>query len=402
MLSEQNRPIVEATLPAVGDHIGEIAQRFYAHMFGAHPELLDGTFNRGNQARGEQQQALAGSVAAFASALVTTPQQLPEKLLSRIAHKHASLGIRPDQYQVVHDNLMWAIVDVLGDAVTPEVAAAWDEVYWLMANALINQERGLYSARGVRPETVWRPWRVERKIRETDDVLTFVVTRIDDRLVKTSLPGQYVTVRLPMPDGLHQPRQYSLTRADDGEHRQFTVKRVHGGGQPDGEVSTLLHDAVGVGDVLTLSLPYGDVVLDDAGRPVVFASAGMGIAPMAGMLSHLVAAGSGLPITVLHADLDESSFALRRQVVSDVLALRDASLHLWYEKQSHSNEPVAGVHQGLMDLDQVDLPDDANYYLCGPLPFMQAVRSVLVARGVAPRDIQYEVFGPDLWQADLD
>ena len=48
---------------------------------------------------------------------------------------------------------MWAIVDVLGDAVTAEVAAAWDEVYWLMANALINQERGLYSARGVRPET---------------------------------------------------------------------------------------------------------------------------------------------------------------------------------------------------------------------------------------------------------
>jgi nitric oxide dioxygenase len=402
MLSEQNRPIVEATLPAVGQHIGEIARRFYAHLFGAHPELLDGTFNRGNQARGEQQQALAGSVAAFASALVTTPQHLPEKLLSRIAHKHASLGIRPDQYQVVHDNLMWAIVDVLGDAVTPEVAAAWDEVYWLMANALINQERGLYSARGVRPETVWRRWRVERKIRETDDVVTFVVRRIDDRLVKTSLPGQYVTVRMPMPDGLHQPRQYSLTRADDGEHRQFTVKRVHGGGQPDGEVSTLLHDTVGVGDVLTLSLPYGDVVLDDAGRPAVFLSAGTGIAPMAGMLSHLVAAGSSLSITVLHADLDESSFALRRQVVSDVLALRDASLHLWYEKQSHSNEPVAGVHQGLMDLDQVDLPDDATYYLCGPLPFMQAIRSALVARGVAPRDIQYEVFGPDLWQADLD
>jgi nitric oxide dioxygenase len=293
-------------------------------------------------------------------------------------------------------------VDVLGDAVTPEVAAAWDEVYWLMANALINQERGLYSARGVRSETVWRPWRVERKIRETADVVTFVVKRVDDRLVKTSLPGQYVTVKMLMPDGLHQPRQYSLTRADDGEHRQFSVKRVHGGGKPDGEVSTLLHDEIDIGDVLTLSLPYGDVVLDDAGRPVVFASAGMGISPMAGMLSHLVAAGSGLSITVLHADLDEASFALRRQVVSDVLALRNASLHLWYEKQSYSNEPVAGVHEGVMNLDQVDLPDDATYYLCGPIPFMQVLRSALVARGVAPRDIQYEVFGPDLWQADLD
>jgi len=402
MLSDQSRPVIEATLPVVGQHIGEIAQRFYRHMFANHPELLDGTFNRGNQARGEQQQALAGSVAAFASTLIEKPGRVPESLLRRIAHKHASLGIRPDQYQVVYDNLMWAIGDVLGDAVTPEVAAAWDEVYWLMANALINQERGLYSARGVRSETVWRPWRVERKIRETADVVTFVVKRVDDRLVKTSLPGQYVTVKMLMPDGLHQPRQYSLTRADDGEHRQFSVKRVHGGGKPDGEVSTLLHDEIDIGDVLTLSLPYGDVVLDDAGRPVVFASAGMGISPMAGMLSHLVAAGSGLSITVLHADLDEASFALRRQVVSDVLALRDASLHLWYEKQSYSNEPVAGVHEGVMNLDQVDLPDDATYYLCGPIPFMQVLRSALVARGVAPRDIQYEVFGPDLWQADLD
>ena len=42
------------------------------------------------------------------------------------------------------------------------------------------------------------------------------------------------------------------------------------------------------------------------------------------------------------------------------------------------------------------------YYLCGPIPFMQAVRSALIERGVSPADIQYEVFGPDLWQADLD
>ena len=401
MLSDTSRPVIEATLPVVGEHIGEIAKRFYQHMFGNHPELLDGLFNRGNQAQGEQQQALAGSVAAFASSLVNTPDNPPQNLLSRIAHKHASLGIRPDQYQLVHDNLMWAIVDVLGDAVTPEVAAAWDEVYWLMANVLINQERGLYSARGVRPETVWRQWRVERKIRETADVVTFVVKRIDDRLVKTSLPGQYVTVLMPVPDGIRQPRQYSLTRADDGEHRQFSVKRVRGGGDPDGEVSNLLHDTVDVGDVLTMSLPYGDVVLDDAGRPVVFASAGIGIAPMAGMLSHLAAAVSGLSMTVLHADADESAFALRRQVVNDVLALRNASLHVWYESGGPSNEPVS-VHEGMMDVSQLDLPDDALYYMCGPLPFMQSLRSALIERGVAPKDIQYEVFGPDLWQADFD
>jgi nitric oxide dioxygenase len=402
MLSDTSRPVIQATLPVVAEHIQEIAARFYRHMFSAHPELLDGTFNRGNQVSGEQQQALAGSVAAFASALVNTPDHLPEKLLSRIAHKHASLGIRPDQYRIVHDNLMWAIVDVLGDAVTPQIAAAWDEVYWLMANALINQERGLYSARGVRPTTVWRQWQVEHKIRETDDVVTFVVKRIDDRLVKTSLPGQYVTVQMPMPDGVRQPRQYSLTRADDGEHRQFTVKWVHGDDKPDGEMSTLLHNSIDVGDVLTMSLPYGDVVLDDSGCPVVFASAGVGITPMAGMLSHLVTAGSHLQIMLLHADLNEESFPLREQIVADIAALPNASFHVWYEQGADSRLPVDGVFSGMMDLSQVSLPENAAYYLCGPLPFMQAVRSALIERKVPPEDIQYEVFGPDLWQADFD
>src|SRR3954462_14717456 len=232
MLSERSREVVQATLPAVADNIHLIAERFYEHLFEGHPELLDGLFNRGNQAEGTQQVALAGSVAAFATALLQTPEQLPEQLLSRIAHKHASLGVRPEQYTVVHENLFWAIADVLGDAVTPEVPAAWDEVYWLMAYALIHQERGLYSARGVRPETVWRPWAVVEKVREPEDFVTCGVKRVDNRLVRTSLPGQYVTVKVQMPDGVHQPRQYSLTRADDGEHRSFAVKRVHGNDKP--------------------------------------------------------------------------------------------------------------------------------------------------------------------------
>jgi nitric oxide dioxygenase len=400
VLSDRSRPVIEATLPVVADNIEEIATRFYAHLFGEHPELMDGVFNRGNQAEKTQQMALAGSVAVFASSLVKVPEQLPEHLLSRIAHKHASLGITPAQYDVVHDNLFWAIVDVLGDAVTPEVAAAWDEVYWLMAYALINQERGLYSARGVRPETVWREWEVAEKIVETDDVVTFRMRRIDHRLVKTSLPGQYVTVQVPMPDGVRQPRQYSLTRADDGEHRQFSVKRVRGGEKPDGEVSNLLFDTVGVGDRLTMSVPFGDVVLDDSGRPVVFASAGIGITPMAGMLSHLAGAGSQLPVTLLHADVAESSFALRHQVLEDLRTLSGGSAHVWYERSTDSTLPVE-VHHGAMQLDDVKLPDGAAYYLCGPLPFMQSVRSQLIDLGVPARDIQYEVFGPDLWLADL-
>lgn len=402
MLSDRARPVIQGTLPVVAEHIEEITQRFYAHMFAAHPEFLDGMFNRGNQAEGSQPKALAGSVAVFASALLAVPEQFPDRMMTRIAHKHASLGIRPDQYPVVHDHLMWAIGDVLGDAVTAEVAAAWDEVYWLMAHALINQERGLYSARGVTAERVWRQWRVAEKIQEAGDVVAFVMRRIDDRLVKTSLPGQYVSVLVEMPDGVRQPRQFSLTRADGGEHRYFAVKRVHGGGKPDGEVSNLLHDRIRPGDELTMSVPYGDVVLDDSGRPVVFASAGIGVTPMAGMLSHLVAAGSHLNVTVLHADTDEGSFPLRRQIVDDLAQLPKSRIYTWYENGARSELPVTGVFAGTMNLTQVELPDSAVYYLCGPLPFLQAVRSALIDRGIPARDIQYEMFGPDLWHADTE
>jgi len=403
-LSGESRPFIEATLPAVGEQIGEIARRFYQHLFSLHPELLDGTFNRGNQAQGLQQQALAGSVAAFAATLVKAPDQPPEVLLARVAHKHASLGIRPDQYPIVGESLLWAIADVLGDAVTPDIAAAWEEVYWLMADSLIHLERGLYSARSVGPDTVWRQWEVARKIPETSDVVTFVVKRVDDRLVKPSLPGQYITVQMPMPDGTRQPRQYSLSRADNGKYRQFTVKRVHGGGNPDGEVSTLLNDTVNVGDVLSLSVPSGAVVLDDySGRPMVFASAGIGITPIAGMLSHLAKAGSRLPVTLLHADLNEDSFALRGQVLDDIATLPNASVYLWYEQGAVSRLPVQGVFTGQMDISPVSLPGNALYFLCGPIPFMHAVHTALTAKhGVPTGDIQYEVFGPDLWHADYD
>ena len=88
-------------------------------------------------------------------------------------------------------------------------------------------------------------------------------------------------------------------------------------------------------------------------------------------------------------------------MLDDIRALPNATVHVWFESGAESALPVDGVHAGTMDVSAVDLPAGAAYYLCGPLPFMQAVRSALIERGIPPRDVQYEVFGPDLWQADF-
>jgi nitric oxide dioxygenase len=121
---------------------------------------------------------------------------------------------------------------------------------------------------------------------------------------------------------------------------------------------------------------------------------------MAGMLSHLVKTGSQRTIRFLHANDSWGSFALREQVAADLAALPDASLTTWLLDADGSDSARGPVHTGFMNLRDVELPADAEYYLCGPVVFMQLVRTALIAAGVPARDIQYEVFGPDLWLAD--
>ncbi|WTO37617.1 globin domain-containing protein [Streptomyces achromogenes] len=392
MLTEQSAATVRATLPAVGAAIGEITERFYDRLFAAHPELLRDLFNRGNQAAGTQRQALAGSIAAFATHLLDHPDRRPDAMLARIAHKHASLGVAPEQYQVVHEHLFAAIVEILGEAVTPEVAAAWDEVYWLMANALIAIEKRLYEESGGPGP---RPWEVVERVEETADVVTFRLRPADGGPVTAFRAGQYVSVGVTLPDGARQIRQYSLTGAPAESVRQFSVKRVHGGATPDGEVSTHLHAHVRPGDVLELSEPYGDLVLDAGDdTPLLLASAGIGVTPMIAMLACLAEGGYQGPVTVVHGDRSPADHALRADHTAYAGKLSDADTHFFYERDA-----APGTRTGLVDLTDIAVRPGTRAYLCGPLPFLRAVRAQLIAKGVAPAAIHYEVFGPDLWLA---
>ncbi|MBV1941020.1 hemin transporter [Streptomyces sp. BV286] len=397
MLSEQSAATVRATLPAVGGALGEISDRFYARLFAAHPELLRDLFNRGNQASGTQRQALAGAFAAFAAQLVERPDERPDAMLNRIAHKHASLGIAPEQYPVVHEHLFAAIGEVLGEAVTPEVAAAWTEVYWLMANALIAVEKRLYAASEATGGGGPRTWEVVERVEETAEVATFLIRPADGAPAPDFRPGQYVSVRVELPDGARQTRQYSLVGAPGPAVRRIAVKRVRGGAAPDGEVSNHLHARVRAGDTIEVSAPYGDLALDDAPRtPLLLVSAGIGVTPMIAMLEHLVVRGHRAPVTVVHADRSPAEHALRDEHEAHTAKLADAEAHFWYERPEPGHP---ADRTGLVDLSGVAVAPGTRAYLCGPLPFMRAVRGGLIEKGVAPADIHYEVFGPDLWLA---
>ncbi|WP_245851831.1 globin domain-containing protein [Mobilicoccus massiliensis] len=400
MLSAQSTEIVKATAGVVAEHAVEITSRFYPHMFDAHPELL-GVFNRADQELGEQAQALAASVVAYAVHLIDPDAPSFEPVLQRIAQKHVSLGITAPQYTIVGHHLMWAIGDVLGDAVTPEIAAAWDEVYWLFALQLVAEEAKVYAQNGIDPENPWRDYTVTDRVVEvtadgSDEVVTLVMTPADGGEVPSHHAGQYVTVNPTLPDGGTQPRQYTISSAPRSQTLQITVRRVRGvDGAPDGLVSNFLIDQCPEGSTIPVSIPCGDVVLEDSTDPLVLVSAGVGITPMAAIVDDLAERAPSRPVILAHADASAARHPLYDTVAASARRLESVGSHLWYEDLEGAADRDAV--EGLMDLSTIDVPENATVFMCGPLPFMRNVRRTLMDKGVSSEAIRYEVFGPDLW-----
>ncbi|GAA1337818.1 globin domain-containing protein [Arthrobacter roseus] len=384
MLSSQSLPVIKATLPVISERMDGITPHFYRRLFEAHPELMNGLFSRSNQRNGKQQSALAGSIVAFAAWLAENPDSYPEAVLVRIANKHTSLGIVPDQYPIVYKHLFDAIAEDLGDTLTTEIADAWTEVYWLMAHALIKIEKGLYAAQA--NDKPWAQWRITEKRPAGSGAVTLVLEPADDTPATPGRAGQYVSLRVPVKDGLLQVRQYSLSHnAASTTSRTITTKLDDGG-----EVSPIVHQ-LQVGTVVELSNPYGEVTLGDNDGPIILASAGIGCTPAASLLHELATNHSEREVLVLHAESTPDMWALGQEMTSHVSELPNADLHVWYEQE------LEGFHKGFMTLEGLDIPQDASLHLCGPLPFMKSMRSQALKAGIPADRIQYEVFGPDMW-----
>lgn len=398
LLSDRSAAVVAATAGVVAAHSDQITARFYPRMLAEHPDLLR-VFNLGNQATGEQSKALAASVVAYAVQLIDPAAPPFDRVMERIAYKHISLGIRPEQYTIVGHHLLAAVGEVLGDAVTPEIADAWNEVYWLFATQLVAEEARLYQQAGVDPARPLRSYRVIRKIEEALDVISLILEPADEAGLPEISPGQYVSVFVDLPNGQRQPRQYTVSSTGLGNRLQITVQRVRGvNGAPDGQVSSYLNDDIAIGDLLDVSSPAGDFVVQSPDGPLLLASAGAGITTVLPIVEHIARTQPDRTVIIAHADHTAKDHALRDTVLHVGRQLDDFTTYTWYETVGSDDQRS---REGLMDLSEIPLPADIQVFTCGPLPFMRHVRSTLLARGVPAASIRYEVFGPDLWASQM-
>jgi nitric oxide dioxygenase len=385
---------VKATAPVFAEHGPTITKHFYQRMFNAHPELKN-LFNQTHQQSGSQPETLARAVYAYAANIDNLGAL--GGAVTHIAHKHASLNIRPEHYPIVGRHLLGAVVDVLGDAVDQATLDAWTVAYEQLAQIMIGVEARLYEAA---PWSGFRPFKVVRKQVESDEITSFYLAPADGAPAGGFEPGQYVSVKRFVEQlGVDQPRQYSLSDAPHGRWLRISVKREAGAGdvQP-GHVSNLMHDGVEQGAIVHVSAPMGEFKLDRTKRaPVVLISGGVGITPMASMLATLMAERSERQVTFVHACRNGRVHAFRDWLRRSAAEYPNLKRAVFYEAVNAEDRVGADYDfEGRADIARIEadvmLPD-ADYYICGPVAFMRAQREALVARGVGPERIHTEIFG---------
>jgi nitric oxide dioxygenase len=388
MLSAQTIEIVESTIPLLAEQGEAITRHFYDKLLTENPEL-NNVFNPANQAKGGQARALADAVFAYANNLNNLEALLPA--VARIAHKHVSLGVTPEQYPIIGGALLSAIQEVASLPDEHPALVAWGEAYGVLAEVFINAEEELYQA-NEKATGGWRGFRefvIENIVSETHDVKSFYLKPKDGGTVPTFNGGQYVGLKADLEGETYvQIRQYSLSAQSDPAYLRITTKA-----EPSGRVSNYLHGCE-KGATVYVQAPTGVFNLDKQAKNHVFLAGGVGITPLMGMLHEALNTGIK-PSNILFVQAQQEQ---ESEIFKTELADLQRQWGFHYQAQFSGGEGGGYVNdtrlkQWLIEA-EIDPADDTAVYTCGPKLFMAAMKQHSQTVGVEEQNIHYEVFGP--------
>ena len=247
------------------------------------------------------------------------------------------------------------------------------------------------------PPPAWpgfRPLRVSQLNRESSSVLSLVLEPTDGNSLSPALPGQFVVLRMrPKPDAPSLLRNYSLSDAPSADHYRISVKQ-----EVNGAASTYLHTQVRPGDVLDVSAPRGSFTLRAGDGPVILLSAGVGATPVLAMLHALAAESSAREVWWLYGARNRDDHPFFQEARGLLQALQHCRSQIRYSRPGPQDrlgsDFDAPGHLDVAALEQLGVPRDADFYLCGPPTFLRDFRAGLAAWGATADRVHTEVFGP--------
>jgi 3-ketosteroid 9alpha-monooxygenase subunit B len=244
--------------------------------------------------------------------------------------------------------------------------------------------RPIADATGTAHDHGFHPLRIGEVRTETAQACSFVLDVPDTlRSAFTYEAGQFCTFRVRV-DGQALLRCYSMSSspAVDTELR-VTVKRT-----PGGVVSNWMLDHLAAGDTVEVTRPAGVFCLGPGRGDMVAFSAGSGITPVLSLLKSTLAATTRR-VRLFYANRDHEAVIFRSEI--------EALGAQYGERFSVSHH--LDVDRGLVGPEVVrsftlEGGEDAEFYICGPAPFMDVVEQALLGGGVAPERINIERFTP--------
>ena len=128
--------LVQQSFSKVAPISDQAANLFYDRLFEVAPQVksmfpADMT---------EQRRKLMTMLAAVVGGLGDLPSILPAA--SALAKRHVAYGAKAEHYPVVGGALLWTLEKGLGEAWTPDVAAAWTTAYGTLSRYMISEAYG--------------------------------------------------------------------------------------------------------------------------------------------------------------------------------------------------------------------------------------------------------------------
>lgn len=252
----------------------------------------------------------------------------------------------------------------------------------------------------------WRPVEIVRIDEESAGVRSFILGSGSNQPLADYRAGQFISVRFSGPDGRKQTRTWSLSDYAEGDPSyRISVLRAGGG-------STHWHEHMRVGDTVEIRSPQGSFTLDRA-TPfrVVLVSAGIGVTPLLSMLKAHARRPAPPPLLWVHSARNGAVHALRSEAAQVLTANPAFHSHIVYtapraEDRHGTDFDSSGrlTRERLRELlgntytcrpfgREIELPSYAGmFYVCGPRPFEDWIRTVLMDLGVDASAIQSEQF----------
>ena len=244
----------------------------------------------------------------------------------------------------------------------------------------------------------FRPLRVSRIDREGADVISLTLQPTNGGRLTTPLAGQFIVLRLrPRPDRSPLFRCYSLSGPPSGVQYRVSVKV-----EPNGVAGNYLNTKVRTGDLLDASEPRGSFILQPGDGPVVLLSAGIGATPVLAMLHVLTASATPREVWWLYGARDRKSHLFAAEVRQLLGMLARGRSQVCYSQPAaddrEGRDYDATGRLGVNVLDQLSIPRNGDFYICGPSSFLGDLRTGLAAWGVPLGRIHSELFagGPSL------